>query len=59
MEFFNSQSDRALDVCLNELRQSGAVVLIIGFRGGSLIPASDRLTLSDNNVEPQVYNPNR
>ena len=38
MECFNSQPQRPLDVCLNELRQCRAVVLIIGFHGGSLIP---------------------
>src|ERR1035441_5301252 len=51
MEFFNSQPERPLAVCLTELRQCGAVILILGFRGGSLIPASDKLTYTAAEVE--------
>ena len=51
MEFFNSQPAQALDVRLSELRQSGAVVLIVAFRGDSLIPASDGLTYTRTEID--------
>ena len=38
MERFGAQPTVPLDVCLNELRNSDAVVLIIGPRYGSLLP---------------------
>jgi Domain of unknown function (DUF4062) len=44
MELFLSQPSDPLDVCLRELRMSDAVVLIIGFRAGSLIPETPELT---------------
>jgi hypothetical protein len=44
MELFVSESSTPLDVALRELRLSDAVVLIIGFRAGSLCPESPNLT---------------
>lgn len=44
MELFVSESSTPLDVALRELRLSDAVVLIIGFKAGSLIPESPDLT---------------
>jgi len=44
MELFVSESSTPLEVALRELRLSDAVVLIIGFKAGSLIPESADLT---------------
>ncbi len=44
MELFVSEPSSPLDVCLEQLRLSDAVVLIIGFKAGSLIPDSPGLT---------------
>jgi hypothetical protein len=44
MELFVSEPSKALDVALHELQLSDAVVLIIGFKAGSLIPESPELT---------------
>jgi hypothetical protein len=44
MELFLSEPSSPLDVCLRELRLSDAVVLIIGFYAGSLIPEAHGLT---------------
>jgi hypothetical protein len=44
MEYFNSQPETPLNVCLKEVAQCDAVVLVIGFRGGSLIPSAADLT---------------
>jgi len=44
MEVFVSESSMPLEVALRELRLSDAVVLIIGFKAGSLIPESPDLT---------------
>ena len=44
MELFVSESITPLDLALRELRLSDAVVLIIGFKAGSLIPESSTLT---------------
>jgi len=44
MELFISEPSSPLDVCLRELRLSDAVVLIIGFYAGSLIPEARGLT---------------
>ncbi|HJY88464.1 MAG TPA: DUF4062 domain-containing protein [Candidatus Acidoferrales bacterium] len=38
MELFVSESSKPLEVALRELQLSDAVVLIIGFKAGSLIP---------------------
>jgi len=44
MELFVSESSTPLEVALRDLRLSDAVVLIIGFKAGSLIPESADLT---------------
>ena len=44
MELFVSEPSAPLDVCLRELRLSDAVVLLIGFYAGSLIPEAHELT---------------
>jgi hypothetical protein len=44
MELYVSEPSSPLDVCLRELRLSDAVVLIIGFYAGSLIPEANGLT---------------
>src|SRR5215469_16796394 len=44
MELFVSEPSKPLDVCLEQLQLSDAVVLIIGFFAGSLIPESPELT---------------
>ena len=44
MELFVSEPSSPLDVCLREVRLSDAVVLIIGFYAGSLIPEAHGLT---------------
>lgn len=44
MELFVSEPSSPLDTCLRELRLSDAVVLIIGFYAGSLIPEAHGLT---------------
>jgi hypothetical protein len=44
MELYVSEPSSPLDVCLRELRLSDAVVLIIGFYAGSLIPEVNGLT---------------
>ena len=44
IELFVSEPSTPLDVALRELRLSDAVVLIIGFKAGSLIPENPELT---------------
>jgi hypothetical protein len=44
MELFVSEPSKPLKVCLEQLQLSDAVVLIIGFKAGSLIPDSPGLT---------------
>jgi hypothetical protein len=44
MELFVSQPSEPLNVCLEQVQLSDAVVLIIGFKAGSLIPESPGLT---------------
>jgi Domain of unknown function (DUF4062) len=51
MEYFNSQPERPLDVCLKEVAQCDAVVLVIGFRGGSLIPTGPTLTYTGAEIQ--------
>jgi hypothetical protein len=51
MEFFYSQPEKPLDVCLNELRQCGALVLIVGFWGGSLVPGGAGLTYTAREID--------
>jgi hypothetical protein len=44
MELFVSEPSKPLDVCLGQVQLSDAVILIIGFMAGSLIPESPELT---------------
>jgi hypothetical protein len=44
MELFVSEPSTPLDVCLEQVQMSDAVVLIIGFMAGALIPESPSLT---------------
>jgi len=44
MELFLSQPSKPLQVCLEQVQLSDAVVLIIGFKAGSLIPETPELT---------------
>src|SRR5215469_18624249 len=44
MELFVSEPSKPLDVCLEQVQLPAAVVLIIGFMAGSLIPESPELT---------------
>src|SRR5580704_2219424 len=44
MELFVSEPSTPLDVCLGQVQLSDAVILIIGFMAGSLIPESPDLT---------------
>ena len=44
MELFLSQPSKPLKVCLEQVQLSDAVVLIIGFKAGSLIPETPELT---------------
>ena len=44
MELFVSEPSKPLDVCLEQVQLSDAVILIIGFMAGSLIPESPELT---------------
>jgi hypothetical protein len=44
MELFVSQPSEPLSVCLEKVQFSDAVVLLIGFNAGSLIPESPELT---------------
>lgn len=44
MELFVSEPSSPLEVCLEQLQLSDAVILIIGFKAGSLIPDSPGLT---------------
>lgn len=44
MELFVSQPSNPLSVCLEKVQVSDAVILIIGFKAGSLIPESPELT---------------
>ena len=47
MELFASSPEKPLKVCLEWLHMSDAVVLVIGFFAGSLIPESPELTYTD------------
>ena len=44
MELFVSEPSKPLDLCLEQVQLSDAVILIIGFMAGSLIPESPELT---------------
>src|ERR1700751_222465 len=51
MELFVSQPSEPLDVCLEQVRLSDAVVLIIGFKAGSIIPDSPGMTYTGAEIE--------
>jgi hypothetical protein len=51
MELFVSQPSDPLDVCLEQVRFSDAVVLIIGFKAGSIIPDSPGMTYTGAEIE--------
>ena len=38
MEFFGARSDRAIETCLDEVRQSDVLVVIVGHTYGSIVP---------------------
>jgi len=59
MELFVSEPSSPLEVCLEQLRLSDAVVLIIGFKAGSLIPDSPGLTYTgaEFQLAQQLGNP--
>jgi Domain of unknown function (DUF4062) len=42
MEFFGARLGRPIDVCLNEVRKSGLLVVIVGLKYGSLPPRHGR-----------------
>ena len=44
MEFFLSEPSTPLDTALRELRDSDVVLLVIGFRAGSLVPGTLGIT---------------
>jgi hypothetical protein len=48
MELFVSEPSKPLDVCLEQVQLSDAVILIIGFMARSLIPESRRVGGSAN-----------
>lgn len=51
MEFFVSEPRRALDVCLNEIDRCDAVILLVGSKAGSLVPADANLTYTEAEIE--------
>lgn len=51
MELFVSQPSDPLEVCLEQVRLSDAVVLIIGFKAGSTIPDSPGMTYTGAEFE--------
>ena len=51
MEFFVSEPSRPLDVCLREIGQADAVILVLGFRAGSLVPRSSTATYTQAEFE--------
>jgi serine phosphatase RsbU (regulator of sigma subunit) len=42
MEFFGARPDRPIETCLEEVRASDIVVVVLGFLYGSIVPGSDR-----------------
>ena len=46
MEFFGARSGRPLDTCLEEVRKSNVIVVIVGHRYGSLVPG-DSISFSE------------
>lgn len=51
MELFVSEPSKPLGVCLDEVQQSDAIVLIIGFKAGALIPETPELTYTGAEFE--------
>jgi hypothetical protein len=41
MEFFGARSERAIETCLEEVRSSDIVIVIVGHTYGSLVPGSE------------------
>lgn len=41
MEFFGARPDRPIETCLNEVRSSDVVVVVLGFLYGSIVPGND------------------
>ena len=54
MEYFSSEPTKPLEVCLRNVGQCAAVVLVIGFRGGSVIPENPGLTYTAAEIEEAV-----
>jgi hypothetical protein len=52
MELFVSSPSKPVDEALRELQLSDAVVLIVGFRAGSLVPEAPSLTYTAAEFEP-------
>ena len=50
MEYFASEPDSPLEVALRHLAESDAMILLIGFRAGSMIP-SDTITYTGAEFE--------
>src|SRR5690349_21209108 len=44
MEYFLAQPATPLDTALEQLRQSDVMILVIGFKAGSLLPGNSSLT---------------
>src|SRR5438132_1574309 len=42
MEFFGARANRPIDTCLEEVRKSDILVVIVGYLYGSLIPGDQR-----------------
>jgi Domain of unknown function (DUF4062) len=51
MELFVSSPSEPADVCLEQVQLSDAVVLIIGFKAGSIIPASAGMTYTGAGID--------
>ena len=54
MEFFLSEPREPLDVCLEEVSRAIALVVIVGFKAGSLVPKARGLTYTGAEVEAAI-----